>query len=212
MRSLSAAIALSLLMTSTSALALRPIDPIFDPTDPIFEPPVDPCILNPLLCEPPPPPPPCETVLCPGEDPPPAVDPGPSFSHFLNGTATVKGEGFKTSEPYTVQMNFDTSTLTFLMMDGAGHLYSGHLVPKGTTGTKFKLFLDGPSTDALSADVAARGATASGRSAGSVLGESGKLTLKTFEDGSTSLKIKTSVLVTGLGEVSFKANLTGVSQ
>jgi hypothetical protein len=126
----------------------------------------------------------------------------------LSGNAKVKGAGFNTSEPYSLQINFDTTALTFLAMDGAGNLYSGLLVPKGTKGVKFQVFPDEASGDAFSADVAARGATASGRSAGAVVGESGKLTLKTFEDGSASLKIKTSVLATGLGEVVFKANLS----
>jgi len=106
-------------------------------------------------------------------------------------------------------MNFDTSALTFSAMDADGTLYSGNLVPKGKKGNKFRLFLDDGSSDALSADVAERAGTASGRAPGAVLGESAKLTLKILEDDSLLLKVKTEVLVDGIGEVVFKARLTG---
>ena len=144
----------------------------------------------------------------PVAEPPVAEPPAPSFSHSFAGSAKLVGDAFKASQPYTLQMSFDTAALTFLAMDADGTLYSGHLVPKGS---KFRLFLDGPSADALAADVAARGAAAAGRSAGRVLGESSKLTLKLNQDGSASLKIKGDVLVNGLGEVSFKANLSSAS-
>jgi len=134
--------------------------------------------------------------------------PAPLFTHEFGELARLKGEGFKTTQPYTLRMHFDTAALIFLAMDGEGTLYSGHLVPRGTQGTRFRLFLDSASEDAFAADVASRGAAAAGRSAGSALGESSKLTLKQNPDGSTSLKIKSEVLVNGVGEVGFKASLS----
>lgn len=224
-----AALALCLLLTSSGARALRPIgDPIGpiedclnDPQGCVLEP-IDECLLDPQLCEPPPPPDPCvadpascepdptdpcEVAACP-EEPPVAEPPAPTFSHELTGTAQVKAGGEKSSEPYTLSLNVDTTALTFLAMDGDGTLYSGRLAPKGNKGVKFQLFLDETSDDAFSADVAARGAVVSGRSAGSVLGQSGKLVLKLLEDGSASLKIKREVLAANVGEVVFKANLS----
>ena len=94
-------------------------------------------------------------------------------------------------------------------MDAAGTVYTGNLAPKGTKADKFRLFPDGASGDALAADVAARAGGAAGRSAGTVLGQSSKLTLKLLEDGSVALKVKSEVLTSGIGEVVFKANLTG---
>lgn len=172
------------------------------------EPPIDRCELDPRQCQPINP---ClqSPVSC--EDPPVAEPPAPTFSHEFAGSARLKGDGFRAIQPYTLQMSFDTSALTLLAMDADGTLYSGHLVPKGTKGTKFKLFLDDPSGDALAADVAARAASASGRSADTVLGGSSKLTLKLSKDGSASLKIESEVLVNGMGEVSFDANLSSAA-
>lgn len=150
------------------------------------------------------------TILLP-ELPPQPDPPAPIFSHELAGSAKLKAGGAKSVEPYSLQVNFDTAELTFLAMDGDGTLYGGNLAPRGTRGGKFKLFLDAGSRDAFAADVAARGASASGRTAGSVLGDTSKLTLAVDEDGSASLKIKSEVLVDGLGEVVFKANLVGVA-
>lgn len=171
------------------------------PVDPDPDPPIDPCDLVPTA-------PGCSEEPPVVEDPP-AEPPAPSFSHELDGSARVKGNGFKASEAYSLQMNFDTSALTFLAMDADGTLYSGNLVPKGTKGTKFRVFLDEGSGDALSADVAARAGTASGRAPGAVLGDTSKLTLKILEDDSVLLKVKSEVLVDGIGEVVFKARLTG---
>ena len=220
-----AALAICLLLTSASARALPPGGGIIDPTDPILEPPIDPCIRFPQLCEPPPPDPcvefpelcepvdPCELIACPPTaEPPVAEPPAQTFSHELTGIAKVKAGDAKTSEPYTLSLNVDTAALTFLAMDGDGTLYSGNLAPKGKKGVKFQLFLDDASGDELAADVAARGAATSGRTAGAVLGESGKLILKLLEDGSASLKIKREVLVSGVGEVIFKATLTQEAQ
>jgi hypothetical protein len=143
----------------------------------------------------------------PGDPEPPAEPPAQSFAQELAGSAKVNAGGAKSVEPYSLQMNFDPAARTFLAMDADGTLYGGNLVPKGSRGDKFKVFLDGASSDAFAADVAARGAGASGRSAGSVVGELSKLTLTVDEDGSASLKIKSEVLVDGQGEVVFKANL-----
>jgi hypothetical protein len=212
--SLAAFVALALLAAGTGARALPPTD-IPDLTGGIIEPPIDPCDLDPDLCVPDPEPPTsiCDRfpALCVNEDPPvfePPEEPlAPVLPLILGGTARIKGTGFRTSEPYGLRMNADPDAGTFLAMDEHGTLYSGHLVPKGTQGDKFKLFLDEPSSQAFGASVAATAATATGRSAGAVLGESSKLTLKVNEDGSLSLKIKSQLLVGGLGELAFKANL-----
>jgi hypothetical protein len=169
------------------------------------EPPIDPCELDPRGCQPIDP---CAANPLSCEAPPLVEPPAPLFAHQFGESARLKGQGFKTTQPYTLQMNFDIVALTFLAMDGDGTLYSGHLVPRGTQGTRFRLFLDGASEEAFAADVAARGAAAAGRGAGSALGESSKLTLKQNPDGSAALKIKSEVLVSGVGEVGFKANLS----
>ena len=96
---------------------------------------------------------------------------------------------------------------TFSALDGAGTVYTGNLAPKGTKGVKFSLFLDQASSDVLSADVAGRGLAAAGLPGGTLAGGTSKLTLRLAEDGSASLKIKSEVLVSGLGVVVFKANL-----
>ncbi len=150
------------------------------------------------------------TILLP-EEPALAEPAEPGPSQEMNGSAKVKAGGAKSIAPYSLQLSFDLAARTFLAMDGAGALYGGNLVPKGRREDRFKLFLDDASRDAFAADVAARGAGASGRSAGGVLGESSKLTLTVGEDGSASLKIRSEVLVEGLGEVVFKASLAGVA-
>jgi hypothetical protein len=139
-----------------------------------------------------------------------AASPAPvaTFSQSFAGSARVKGHGFKTSQPYTLQVNLDTSALNFLAMDGGGTLYSGHVGPKGRSSHSLALFLDGGSSDALATDVVARAASASSRSAGRVLGGSSSLVLTVKEDGSASLKIRSEVLVDGMGTVVLKANLT----
>jgi hypothetical protein len=154
--------------------------------------PTDRCIVSPASCE----------------EPPVAEPPAPSFSHEVVGSARLKGDGFKVSQPYVLQIHFDTSARTFLAMDGDGTLYSGRLAPKGKKGDRFKVFMDDGTDDAFAADVAARGAAAAGRTAGSVLGKSSQIVLKLGPNGSASLRIKSDVLVTGIGEVGFKANLS----
>ena len=114
------------------------------------------------------------------------------MEYIARGKAPVRASGFRPAKGKPVR---------------DGTLYSGRLAPKGTKGVKFQLFLDETSDDAFSADVAERGALVSARSAGSVLGQSGKLVLKLLEDGSVSLKIKREVLAANVGEVVFKANL-----
>ena len=110
------------------------------------DPPPDPCIEHPELCDPEPPDPCPAGQLCPVdlcelvpslcEEPPiaepPVAEPPEQevFDHSLAGNAKVKGEGFKTSEPFTLSLNADTAAGTFLAMDGDGTLYSGRLAPK----------------------------------------------------------------------------------
>jgi hypothetical protein len=176
----------------------------------LCEPEPDPCVLNPQLCDPVDV---CELAPALCEEPPVAEDPGSEppeqevFDHSLAGTARVKAGGSKTSEPYTLLLNVDTTRLIFSAMDGAGNIYTGNLAPKGTKGVKFSLFLDQASSDVLSADVAGRGLAAAGLPGGTLAGGTSKLTLRLDEDGSASLKIRSEVLVSGLGVVVFKANL-----
>jgi hypothetical protein len=136
--------------------------------------------------------------------PPPVA----TFSQAFAGSVSVKGEGFKTSQPYSLQVNFDAAELSFLAMDVGGTLYSGHMGPRGRSRHSLALFLDGDSNDALATDAAARAASASNRSAGRVLGGSSRLVVTVKENGSVSLKIRSEVLVDGMGTVVLKANLT----
>jgi len=124
----------------------------------------------------------------------------------LTGSARVKGEGFKSTEAFALGVDFDDAR--FVVIEG-DEVYFGNLVPKGPSGTKFRLFLDDGSRDAWSADVAARAGAASSRAPGGVLGESSKLVLKLRKDGRVSLDMKSNVLDSSLGEVVFRATLTG---
>jgi hypothetical protein len=135
-----------------------------------------------------------EIVPAPPEDPPAA-----SFDHSaaLQGSARVRGDDFQTVQKFSLHVSFDEST--FLAVDGEGHVYTGHLSPKGTQGTKFQLFLDEGSEDAFSAEVAGRAADASGRAAGNVLGRSSRMILKLRPDGTGSLKARAEVLFQGVG-------------
>jgi hypothetical protein len=124
----------------------------------------------------------------------------------LTGSARVKGEGFKSTEAFALNVHFDDAT--FVLIEG-DDVYFGNLVPKGPSGTNFRLFLDDGSRDAWSAEVAARAGAASGRAPGGVLGESSKLVLKLKKNGRVSLDMKVNVLDSGLGEVVFRATLNG---
>lgn len=209
-----------------------PIEPgILDPVNDCFRfpqlcdpppPPPDPCLVDPASCEPEPP---CPGIRChplplceisPSlcEDPP-VVDPEDEdppeqevFDHSLTGTAKVKARAGKSKEPYTLLLTTDTTALTFSAMDEAGTLYTGSLVPKGKKGVKFKLFLDSGSSTLFEADVASRGLAASGLPSAPPSGGATKLTLTLNEDGTASLKMKSEVVVPGVGEIVFKANLT----
>ena len=187
------------------------------------DPPPDPCTEHPELCDPEPPDPCPAGQLCPVdlcelvpslcEDPPiaepPVAEPPEQevFDHSLAGNAKVKVNGQKTSEPYTLLLNVDTTGLIFSAMDGAGNVYTGNLAPKGKKGVKFSLFLDDGSSDVFSQTVADRGIAASGLPGGTFIGETSKLTLRLNEDGTVSLKIKSEVLVSAVGTIVFKANL-----
>ena len=143
----------------------------------------------------------------PTQEPPAQEPPDPTFALSLEGTARVKAGTFKSQETYLLKLNVDTAALTFLAMDGAGTLYSGHLTPKNQNGTKFALFLDGNSASAFAADVTERGTAAAGPATPAVLGSNAQLVFKQKADGSASLRIKSAVLVEGIGEVTFNAKL-----
>jgi hypothetical protein len=143
----------------------------------------------------------------PGEEPPAEEPPDPTFALSLDGTARVKAGAFKSRATYLLELNVDTEALTFSAMDGAGTLYGGHLAPKNAARTKFALFLDSASEDAFAADVTARGTAAAGPATPAILGSDAQIVFKHKADGSASLRIKSTVLVEGTGEVTFKANL-----
>jgi hypothetical protein len=199
---------------------------VLDPTDlctlhPQLCQPVDPCIQNPQLCQPPPDPCASNPILCPidlceiapqlcSEDPP-VLEPLPP-SPNLTGNVVLRVQGQKVAETFGVALSFDTTSNTFSMADsGSGDFYTGNLAPKGPSGRKFTLFLDAASSDAFHAFVAERGAATAGSPAGSVVGSSDKLVLKLDETGAIeSLKIKSQVLTTGIGEVVYKTNMAPV--
>jgi hypothetical protein len=128
----------------------------------------------------------------------------------FSGSAQLKGDGFEVRQPYSLQVSLDADALAFQAQDDGGALYNGNLARKGRRGHKLSFYVDIASSEAFAADVAARAAAASGESAGAVLGQSAKLVLSAREDGSSSLKIVSEVLVEGVGVVAFKANLAGV--
>jgi hypothetical protein len=202
---------------------------VLDPTDlcllnPGLCEPLDPCIQFPELCQPQPPPDPCASnpLLCPidlceiapqlcSEDPP-VLEPVPP-SPNLAGNVVVRAQGVKVIATFGVALSFDTTSNTFSMADsGTGDFYTGNLAPKGPSGRKFTLFLDAASSNAFHEFVAGRGADAAGSSSpGSVAGNSTKIVLKLDETGAVeSLKIKSQVLTTGIGEVVFKTNMAPV--
>ena len=143
----------------------------------------------------------------PTVEPPAQEPPEPTFALSLQGIARVKAGGFKSQETYLLQLNVDTTALTFLAMDGAGKLYSGNLAPKNRAGTRFALFLDASSASAFAADVMERGTAAAGPATPAIFGSNEQLIFKQKADGSASLRIKSSVLVEGIGEITFGAKL-----
>lgn len=160
------------------------------------------CLVNPILCN--------TVVLLPLEGVellPMQAPPTPTFALTLEGTARVKAGAFKSRETSVLKLNVDTVALTFLAMDGAGKLYSGNLTPKNQNGTKFALFLDASSASAFAADVMARGTAAAGPATPAILGSNAQIVFKQKADGSASLRIKSAVLVEGIGEVTFNAKL-----
>jgi hypothetical protein len=235
-RAFAAAAAILILGSAAHALDLN--RPPFELPNPTIEPgvidPTNPCVLHPELCEPqnpceefpelcqPEPPDPCEAnpILCNpidlceiapqlcSEDPPvlEPADPTPN----LFGGAIVRADGQKVAESFVVELSFDTTAKTFSMIDGeSGAIYTGNLAPKGKSGRKFTLFLDDPSKTEFVDFVASRGAAAAGSPAGSVLGDTTKIVLKLDETGAIeSLKIKSQVLTSGVGEVVYKTNMT----
>jgi len=207
-----------------------PIEPgVLDPTNQCLlhpqlcdptEPPPNPCLENPELCEPQDPceqnPELCDPVdpceldptLC-EEEPPVAEDPPQVPRIPFAGPAITRVDGIKVVEDFPAKLNFSTAAGTFLMMDPNGAIYAGNLTPKGKSGRKFTMFLDGPSSDAFTAFVADRGAAVAGSPAGTVLGDTSKLVLKYEGNGEVSVKIRSEVLTDSLGAIVFKATLTG---
>jgi hypothetical protein len=229
------AAALSLLLAAATAQAAGlnrppfeipsgPIEPgVIDPTNPcIFHPelcpenppvpPPDPCIENPEICEPEPPPPGdtlCDLspALC-DDDIPTVVLPTAPVTTGLFGAAKVKAGGVKVFEGFFLSLSYDETAGTFMAIDESQNAYTGHLTSTGNTGRKFTLFLDDGSGDVFAQYVAERGAAAAGSQGGTLAGHTTKWTLKLRADGSVALKIRSDVLLSGVGEIVFKANLT----
>ena len=208
-------------------LPTQPIEPgVIDPANPcILHPefcePQDPCLEFPQLCEPPPPPDPCEInpILCEPvdiceiapqlcEEEPPVLEPADPSPNLFGG-AIVRVDGLKIIENLAIELTFDTTAKTFAMIDGeSAAIYTGNLTPKGSSGRKFTLFLDAGSKSAFVDFAASRGAAAAGSPAGTVLGDTTKIVLKLDESGAIeSLKIKSQVLTSGVGEVVYKTNM-----
>jgi hypothetical protein len=171
----------------------------------------DPCELDPGSCEPDPcevDPGSCEPDPC--ELDPASCEPEPEPLEQwagLAGTGVVKGEGFRERSEPSMDLYFGAEA--FMLVPRSCTFLTGNLVPKGTKGSKFQLFLDDPSKSAYTSFVAELAAAARGRVAAHVLGENTKLILKLRHDGSAVLKIKSQVLLQGVDEVVFKANLSG---
>jgi hypothetical protein len=207
-----------------------PIEPgVLDPTDQCLlhpqlcdptEPPPNPCIENPELCVPQDPceqnPELCDPVdpceldptLC-EEEPPVAEEPPQAPGIPFSGASVTRVDGVKLFETFPATLSFSTAAGTFLMMDSNGAVYTGNLAPKGKSGRKFTMFLDGPSSDAFTAFVADHGAAVAGSPAGTVLGDTSKLVLKLEDEGAVSVKIRSEVLTSSLGAIVFKARLEG---
>ena len=140
----------------------------------------------------------------------PALPPAPPVA-TLTGTSQLRAAAAKTSDAFSVTLTMDDDRTVFAMADADGHFFTGHLAGKGAKGNRFALYLDPDSRDAFVSAVAARAASAAGRPRGPILGHGLRLELR--EDGEAlTLRIKASVLTTSLGQVSFKAALSGVGE
>jgi hypothetical protein len=157
--------------------------PVIDPGDP--EP--DPCAADPASCEPEP------------------ADPEPT-AFELTGSGRLKGPGFLMPIRPSFTLSYDESTFT---LDDGCDPWTGSVVAKGPSGTKFQLFLDEASVDGFADVIAERARFVAGRG-GEALGNTQKLVLKENADGSLSLKIKIQVVVQDLGEVVYKVNFTTI--
>ena len=129
--------------------------------------------------------------------------------HSFVGDALVKADGVKVEPalPAPAELRRDRP---HLLRDGRRplRLHRAHGA-KGKKGGKHTLYLDGPSTTAFFAHVAARAATAAGRAAPMPFAGNARLELTMKADGSGALKIKSEVLTDTLGTIVFKANLAG---
>lgn len=127
----------------------------------------------------------------------------------LAGIGKVRAGEVARRGPFPTVLVFDADGGTFsLLVDGELFL-TGHLVAKGTKGDRFKLFLDPSSRDSFANEIARLAQTTSVSAPGAVLGETMKLDLTLDDAGTARLKLKCNVLTSGLGEVVFKANLSG---
>jgi hypothetical protein len=169
----------------------------------------DPCELDPASCEPDP----CELDPASCEPDPCELDPASCEPEALDqwadlaGTGVVKADGSRERAEASMDLYFGTES--FMLVPESCVFLTGALLPKGTKGNKFQLFLDDASRSTYASFVAERAAGLRRLAPAHVLGESSKLILKLRHDGSAVLRIKSQVLLFGVDEVVFKANLSG---
>ena len=181
------------------------------PTAPDILDPTNPCILNPESCIVPEPEP--DAV---GEEPvadadpvdeEPVADPVDLNPIVFLGNFKARVDGEKFAENTNVTLSFDTTALTFFILGDNGEIaLSGNMAPKGTTGRKFRLFLDDASSDLFAANFANGGGQVAGRDAGDVLGQSTRMVVNLNEGGPMTLKIRSEILTSGVGTVVIRAN------
>jgi hypothetical protein len=143
------------------------------------------------------------------ENEPPVV-PAPPLA-ALDGTSLLRATGVAVRDALPMTLTFDADRTVFVLADAEGHYFTGHLVRKGARGNRFALYFHPDSRDAFVSAVAARATSAAGRPGTRVLGKSLRLELRE-DEGALALKIKANVLTVSLGEVVFKAALSGVAQ
>jgi hypothetical protein len=167
---------------------IAPADPDPDP-----DPPTSFCEANPSLC-----PGDVEPVLDPEEAPVEEVEP----LHF-SGTFRVKGPGLLLP-PREIPIDLSLGETTFSMAIGPCFVATGSVVAKAG-GTKHELVFDAASLDTFGESLRRLLLLTTGH--GTVLATTGKGALKSYADGTHSLRLLMQVEVEDFGEVAYKADL-----